>query len=316
MKNTTTTLILTICPLFCIGQSLNAGIQQYEDRQFQQAKSTLKKIDDDHKEYAQAQFYLGRIAFDNDEYEDAEEYFEEAIDTNEKNAEYHYWYGNAVGVIARDANVIKQGFLAPKIKSAYETAVELDPSMVDAHWGLVEYYTQAPGFMGGSWEKATETAKHIGTLNPERGHLAMATIFLRQENYDGAEKEYKELLKIDKKYKLNLGYFYQQQKQYDKAFDLFETEYKNDPDNLNALYQIGRTSAMSGQRVQRGINCLQNYLSKEEKDGQPSLAAAHMRLGMIYEKSGKNDLAITHYKKSLNKDSSMKQAKDGLKRLK
>lgn len=316
MNNTVLTLLLLLSPMVGISQSISLGIQQFENEQYNQAQKVFQGIDDDHGDYAKAQYYLGRIAFDKEKYDDAEEYFEEAVDNDESNAEYHYWYGNSVGVIARDANMIKQGFLAPKVKNAYETAVKLDPKMIDAHWGLVEYYTQAPGFMGGSWEKAIETAKRIGALNRERGHVAMATIYLRQENYAGAEKEYKELLKIDKKYKLNLGYFYQNQKDFDKAFDLFEEEYKNDPGNLSALYQIGRTSALSGQRADLGIKSLKDYLSKEVEGNNPSHAAANMRLAMIYEKTGKKSLAKAHYQKSLAEEPDMKLAKEGLARVK
>lgn len=315
MKQITLALFLFLGASIGFSQSISTGIKQYQSEQYESAARVFKGIDDDHGDYAEAQYYLGRIAFEKENYDDAQDYFEEAIDHNDNNANYHYWYGNSVGIVARDANVIKQGFLAPKIKSAYEKAVELDPKMIDAHWGLVEYYTQAPGFMGGSWEKATQTAKQISTLDKERGHQAMATVFLRQEKYDDAEREYKELLKIDKKYVLNLGYFYQGQKQFDKAFELFSQEYDKDNTNHAALYQIGRTSAMSGKRTELGIKSLKQYLNIADKKATPSHAAANMRLGMIYEKSGKKELAKQYYKKSLAEDANMKLAKEGLKRL-
>jgi tetratricopeptide (TPR) repeat protein len=125
----------------------------------------LLAIADDQKDYADAQYYLGRISFNAKAYDDAEEFFEEAADTNDKIADYHYWYGSTLGQIATDANTLKQGMLAPKIKDEFEKTIALDSKNLDAHWGLVEFYTKAPGFMGGSWEKATQTAGGIMKIN-------------------------------------------------------------------------------------------------------------------------------------------------------
>lgn len=316
MKNTLISLLLILGSSLSFSQSINVGIQKYQNRQYKEAKQVFENIDNGNTDYAKAQYYLGRIAFDDEKLDAAEEYFEEAIDYDGSNAEYHYWYGNTIGSIAQEANVMRQGFLAPKVKNAYETAVKLDPKMIDAHWGLVEYYTLAPGFMGGSWEKAMQAARHIVTLNEERGRLAIITVYLRQEKFTEAEKEYQELLKIDQKYILNLGYFYQNQKEYNKAFELFEKEYQNNPENFAALYQIGRTSALSGQKVELGIKCLEQYLKQEPKENEPSHAAALMRLAMIYETTGDRNQAKEYYQKSLTKEPNMKLAKEGLARVK
>ncbi|MEL7001268.1 MAG: tetratricopeptide repeat protein [Bacteroidota bacterium] len=316
MKKSGLLLVFLSTSIICLGQSMEVGVRQFENEQYEQAERAFRSVDDESKDYAKAQYYLGRIAFDRQEYSDAEEYFEEAIDNDDSKANYHYWYGNAVGIIAQDANVLKQGFLAPKIKNAYESAVKLDPKMVDAHWGLLEYYTLAPGFMGGSWEKAMQTAEKIKKLNIERGYLAAITVYLRQEKFSEAEQEYKKLLAIDGKYILNLGYFYQSREEYDKAFDLFEQEYQKNPANFSALYQIGRTSALSGKRSDLGIKSLNTYLGHEVVEDEPSHAAALMRLGMIYEKTGDKGMARKNYQKSLDQDPTMKLAKEGLKRVK
>ncbi len=311
-----------ITPLFfylmassVLAQNYADAINYYENKQPVKSERILKAVDENSKNYADAQFYLGRIAFDQEDYDAAEEYFEEAIDQNDSNSDYHLWLGNTFGVVAGNSNVFKQGLLAPKIKSEYERAVELNPKSIDALWGLIEYYTQAPGFMGGSWEKALDMANKIGKVDLLQGYLARAVVYRREEKFQLAEKEYVAASKLDPAYNLNLGSFYQNREEYDKAFETYEALSLNNDHKLNAIYQYGKTSALSGKNTEKGITYLKEYLNNEPKKNSPSHAGARMRLGMIYEKTGQKSKAIDYYSQSLKEDPDMKQAKEGLKRL-
>lgn len=76
-------------------------------------------------------------------------------------------------------------------RTEFEKAAELDPKSVDARHGLIEYYSQAPGFMGGSIEKAKEQAHEIEKIDPMRGHLDMASLLENKDKEIAAvEKEY------------------------------------------------------------------------------------------------------------------------------
>jgi len=315
MKTYTYSLVLIFASHLTFSQDVKKAIDYYQNNQPSQAKQILKFVEDDHSGYAESQFYLGRICFDEEDLDQAQDYFEEAIEIDENSSKYHLWLGNTIGSIAQESNFFKQGILAPQIKNAYERAVKLDPKNIDAQWGLVEYYTQAPGVMGGSWEKAEETARAIYKLDNVQGHNALATVYLRQEKFTLAEKEYIKAAALDKNFIFTLGYFYQNQKTFNKAFDVFKKELEKDPDNKAALYQIGRTSALSGERSDLGIRSLNEYLNQPVNQGIPSHAAALMRKAMIYEKIGETDKAQTYYKESLAKDPKMTLAKDGLERV-
>ena len=294
-----------------MSQSLTKGVELYQSGNLKAAKDFFSQYDDNEK----ALYYLGRIAFDQEEYSDAADYFEDVIEINDQVADYYTWLGNSIGSYAGDVNFFKQGILAPQIKSAYEKAVALDPKSIDALFGLIEYYTQAPGLLGGSMEKAEETAHKIKQIDVLQGHSALATVYERQEAYDKAEQEYLAAVKADPKRQLNLGFFYQRQEKFGKAFSAFESAYNNDPTNLNALYQIGRTSALSGEQPEKGISSLNKFLEVPWQKGTPSHAGAMMRLAMIYEKSGNKIKAISLYEESLEKDPDMSEAKKGLDRL-
>jgi len=274
----------------------------------------LEPVKDDNTDYAAAQYWLGRIAFDQKKFDDAQDYFEQAVDANDRIADYHNWLGNTYGTIAKDANPIKQGILAPKMKSAWEKAIALDPNNIEARISLIQYYTQAPGFMGGSYEKAREAAAQIVRLNAAQGHRQFGNILVSEKKVAGAEKEYLEMVKADPAYTQVLANFYVNQKQYDRAFALFEESLKKNPDDYIATYLIGRTAAVTGQKLDRGEECLRKYLTYTPKQNEPSHAGANMRLAQIHEKRGNKVEAKKFYQTALAMDGSLKEAREGLDR--
>lgn len=311
-----------ICTIFFVmvivsgyGQTLEKAKQLWADKNFAQAKQLLKTVKNESKEYANAQYYLGRIAFDEKDYDAAEDFFEEAIETNNKVAEYHTWYGNTLGTVAADANLFKQAMLGPKMKSAWERAVELDKNTVDARESLIQYYLQAPAIAGGSVDKAMEIANEIIKLKPAEGHRQLGNIYYKEKKYPEAEKEFITMANTDPAYASGLSNFYINRKQYDKAFAIFEEQLKKNPTDMMATYQIGKTSALSGQKLERGEACLRKYLTYQPQKNEPSLAGAAMRLAQIMEKGGKKSEAKKLYESALKADASLKEAKEGLERV-
>jgi tetratricopeptide (TPR) repeat protein len=297
-------------------QNFEKARKFYDEKKYDEAKTILASINEDHKEYAASQYYLGRIAFDQKNYEDAADFLEEAVDANDKVADYHYWYGSAMGTIAQNSNTLKQGFYAPKIKSEFEKTVALDPKNIDAHWGLIEFYTQAPGFMGGSWAKAEETAKGITKIDPAEGHRALGIVYERQEKWNEAEREFIEAYKTNPILVHNLANYYTRQKKFDKAFALFEESLKTDPNNMIFVYQIGKISAISGQKLDQGESAMLKYLAYQPKQNEPSHAGANMRLAQIKEKKGNKAEAKKLFEAAIKADPNLKEAKEGLERVK
>lgn len=308
--------VLIILPLIAGGQSsVDKAKALFENKKYADASKLLEAIEDDHKDYAAAQFYLGRIAFEQKEYDDAADYFEEASEANDKVADYFLWLGDTYGTIAQDANVVRQGFLAPKMKNAWEKAIALDAKNISARESLIQFYTQAPGFMGGSFEKAKEVANQIIKLNPALGHRQMGNILVREKNIPAAEKEFIAMAQADVTSTPALANFYLNQQQYDKAFNLFDEALKKNPDDMIATYQFGRGSAISGKQLDKGEQYLRKYLAYTPKQNEPSHAGANMRLAQIYEKRGNKPEAKKLFEAALKLDNTMKEAKEGLERV-
>lgn len=287
----------------------------YEARKYDEAEKLLKGIPEKSTEYGAAQYYLGRVSFDKKEYDDAAEYFEEATEADPKQADYFDWLGNTYGTIAQSANMFKQGILAPKMKRAWEKAIELDAKNLNARTSLIQYYLQAPGFMGGSVDKAKEVAKQIVSLNAAEGHRQLGAIYVHEKKIAEAEKEFQEAVKINADYVSVLANFYTNQKQYDKAFAMFEEALKKNPDDYVSIYQVGKTAALSGQRLDRGEECLKKYLARTPAQNEPSHAGANMRLAQIKEKRGSKADAKKLFETALRLDGNLKEAKEGLERV-
>jgi tetratricopeptide (TPR) repeat protein len=305
---------LTVLPLTALAQapSVEEGVTLYKTGKPAEAKAALLPAGN---RDAVAAYYLGRIAMDAQQYGEAADRFERAVKLDERNSVYWDWLGRAYGSEAQRASKLKQPFLAKKTKSAWEKAVALDPDNLDAREDLITFHLQAPGFMGGSVDKARESAREIRRRNPYRGALAAVAVCTHDKDMPCAEREYRELIATypdsGRPYVL-LAVLLANDKQYDQAFAILDQRLRAKPDDMQALYQVGRTGALSGRNLDRAAAALQAYIASPPEGA--SLAPAHHRLGMIYEKQGSTELARREYETALQIDPKYEPAKQALRK--
>ena len=142
---------------------------------------------------------------------------------------------------------------------------------------------------------------------------------MEDEEFGLAEGSLRRALKEDPENKgvyFRLGYLYQEQESWDSAFEAFEKAYARFDNDPGALYQIGRTSAFSGKRLEWGQECLELYIGLPATTNGPSEAAARWRLGHIHEKSSDYKAAVAQYEKALSLEPDFKDAKSALKAAK
>jgi len=299
--------------------AVEEGVRLFQQGRFAEARAALGPGASAKPPSATAFFYLGRIALSADDAKEAVSCFEAAVKLDDRSALYHLWLGRACGTQAQRAGKLSQALLARRTRNEFERAVALDPDYLDARANLVSYYLQAPGFLGGSVEKAREQTAEIRKRDLLRGALADAAIAQDRQDVAGAERAYREAIagypdSLGPRY--GLGLLFARSERHEDAFAVFDSILAARPDELNALYQIGRTGALSGQRLDRAEQALKQFLAAPPSENTPRPAGAHWRLGMVYEKQGRKDLAGEEYRRALAIDPGYAEAKRSLAKLK
>jgi len=244
----------------------------------------------------------------------AADWFEKAVRLNPKSAVYYDWLGRSYGRQAQRANKFRLLSLARKTRNAWETALALDPNNLDVRDNLIAYYVQAPGFVGGSKEKAREMVAEIRKRNVYRGSIAAANLCAVEKDDACVDRELSGLMTTypdSGAVFVSAAALYTNRQQFDKSFALLEERLKGRPNEPVLLYQIGRTAAISGQNLDRGEETLKRYIAAPPERG-PAPANAHYRLGMVYEKKGSKDLARTEYEAAIRLNPRYEDAKKAL----
>jgi tetratricopeptide (TPR) repeat protein len=215
---------------------------------------------------------------------------------------YHLWLGNALDNEAQQASKFRQPFLARRVKTEFERAVGLDPSMIDARVSLIDFYVTAPGFLRGSIEKAKLQAAAIAKLSALQGRLATARIARVQHDTVTEERENQNALTValdSAGAYFALGAFYRNHSRPADAFAIYDRLMKRRPDEMAAHLTWAGTAAVSGKNLERGEREAKFYLASA-KDAPPvNSANAHWRLGQIYASGARIELARSEYQQSL-----------------
>lgn len=304
---------------------------------------------------AEALYALGRIKLDTGDSEGALQFGQKVVALDASKAKYHYLLAGANGQMAEHAGVFKQLGLARSFRREAEQALALDPNYIEARFGLMEFYWQAPGIIGGDKKKAYAMAQEIQRLNPARGFLALAELATkekeftkagelyfkageadpsnynvllsisgysasdRQKKYDLAEKYAREGLKLDPgragAYSI-LAIVYALGERWSDLDALLAQAEKNVPDDWNPHYQAARILYNSGKDLPRAERYFRKYLTQEPEGNSPHWAAAYWRLGLVLEKQGHKPEAIAEIETALKLEPNFEPAKKDLRRLK
>ncbi len=231
---------------------LDSAQKALKNKNWQEAKTLLEQAIEQNEKNARAHYLLGQCLIALKEYDEAADAFEEAAELEPDSALYYYRYGQALGMEAQNSGVLTQAWLAPKIKSAFERAVELDPTLMGARIALANFYVMAPGFMGGDMDKARQQAKALIRMGNFNGKIILARIYLKEEKNDSALVLYNQMEKEindDPKYYNfynTYGYLLLGQKQYDKAIEKFKKQVELAPDKANPYDSLGDAYRAAG----------------------------------------------------------------------
>lgn len=260
------------------------ALELFRAKHYPDARTAFQILTLEEPANARVRYYLGRIAIKRNDADDAILQFEKAVELAPENSGYHAELGGAYGSAAQKASLLSQLSLAKKCRAALERAVVLDPDNLDARQGLVDFYRQAPSFLGGGVLKAYEQAKEIRLRDLERGTLLLSRLYVFDRRYDEAIAVALELIAAQ-------------------------------PANYLGHYSIGRVAAEGGTQVDLGETHLRRCLELTPGPGEPPHAAVWWRLGNLAERRKDIVSARRAYEKALALDPNFKQATESLAKL-
>jgi tetratricopeptide (TPR) repeat protein len=126
-------------------------------------------------------------------------------------------------------------------------------------------------------------------LNPfaESTHSELGNLYFALGRYEEAEKEYKELVKLNSDSVNNyaLGQVYLATERYDEAEDIFNKIRRMAPEKIDGYYGLGMTYSDQG-RYEEAIAQFEEALARDR-----NLYEAHAEIGYAYADMGQMDMA-------------------------
>ena len=290
--------------------------EQFDRGDYASAVGTLSAALAKHPHDARLFHWRSRCYLEMKDYTKAIADAERAVAEQSDSSEYRRWAGHAYGGAAEQ---VKSFVLARKVKGAFEEAVKLDASSVDARRDLAEFYLQAPWIVGGDRDKALKEVDAISRLDPVAGHLAHASYSRHQKKLDEAEVDYQRALdlrptRIDPY--LEAADFYEERAEAAKFASAVEQGGHVAPGDVRLLYYKGVALVLAKQNLLEADGFLRSYVATSPRRSDfPSHAAAQHWRGRLNESLGNVSAAADAYRTALALEPGRKASRDALSRL-
>ncbi|MEY4686595.1 MAG: hypothetical protein RIR76_618 [Verrucomicrobiota bacterium] len=251
-----------------------------------EAQAAFERLAAAEPRHPEVNYQLGVLAYLRDDTETAVRHLETALAAAPGEARYHYHYGHAQGRSAQKAGVLSKFGHARKCLAAYERAVALAPDVAEFRESLFEFYRQAPAMVGGGRDKAVAQAEAIKRLDPPRGRVVFATLYVSEGKLA-------------------------------EAFAPFEEVLQTSPDDYVSLYHLGRLAATTGHAPERGLAGLRRCLELAPPAGKevPGHAYVQWRIGQLHERRKDPAAARAAFTEAVRLDPTLGAAAEALRRL-
>lgn len=233
----------------------------YDQTDFEQSLKVLAAIPaKDAPVYA----LMGRNYYMQSDYKKATEALEKAFAADSRNAEYALWLGRSFGRRAETSSPFTAPGHASRARQYFEKSVQLNPTNLDALSDLLEYYLEAPGFLGGGMDKARTAAAQIAKVSAPDGDMAQARIAERSKQYSTAEEHLRRAIdaapqKVGRI--LELAHFLAKQGRIQEADQSLALADKIAPDSPRVMYAKADVYIRGGRNLDVARDLLKRYIS-------------------------------------------------------
>jgi tetratricopeptide (TPR) repeat protein len=238
-----------------------------------------------------------RVLFTLEQYEAANTECAEAVKMEPQNSNYRLWYGRALGETADHATFMSAYGLAKRARAEFEQAVQLDPRNADALADLGEFYSEAPGVVGGGTDKAAGVAAQLDHLDAARAHELRASIASQNKDLAAAERELKEAIAASAHPAfqwMRLASFYRKSKRWPEMETAVESGFaaaQRDPHAGVALFNGASVLIKANRNPALAMKMLETYLAAPGATEEAPAFAARVWLARLLAQSGNQEEA-------------------------
>jgi Flp pilus assembly protein TadD len=243
------------------GPELTQARKLYSLTEYERSLEILQSIADKDAEVYEL---IGRNHYMRADYKKSTEALETALAEAPADSSVALWLGRAYGRRAETSSPFTAPGYASKARQNFEKAVGLNPRNVEALNDLFEYYLEAPGFLGGGFDKAVAVAEKIKALDPVEGHWAEAKLAETHKEFGRAEEHLRraaELAPQEVGRVLDLAHFFAKQGRYQEADQSFRRAEKIAPESPKVMYAEAEVYVTAGRNLDTARDLLRKYLA-------------------------------------------------------
>jgi Flp pilus assembly protein TadD len=221
--------------------------------------------------------FIGRNYYMQGDYKKATEALDKAAAANPDSGEIALWLGRAYGRRAETSSPFTAPGHASKARQWFEKAVELSPKNTEAFSDLFEYYLEAPGFLGGGFDKAQAVAAKMAALDAAEGHWAQAKLAEKRKEFGSAEEQLRRAIEASPQRVgriLDLAKFLARQGRFQDADQTFARAEKVAPNSPKVIFAKADTYIKTGRNVDLAKVLLKRYLTMKLSPEDPTRADA------------------------------------------
>lgn len=224
---------------------------------------------------------LGQCLYQEGEFNKASQVLEKAAAAEPGNSLTRMWLGRAYGRRAENAFPLAAPGLASKAREAFELAVRLDPSNLEAMSDLFEYYLDAPGFLGGGLDKARALIPKFAQYDKAEAQFAEARLDEKQKQFNTAEEHLRQAVMLAPRQigrVIDLARFLARRGRHEESEQVFQQAAKIEPESPKLLYARAETWIETKRNLNEAKKYLNRYLEARLTPDDPTRTEARRLL--------------------------------------
>ena len=233
-----------------------------------------------------------RVYFTLERWDDAANECDQAVKMDGQSARDHLWLGRALGEKADNSSFLSAYNLAKRARSEFEQAVNLDPHDGEALADLGEFYSSAPGVVGGGNDKAQGLLPALEKVDKARAHILLGRIAESHKDYGTAEREFKQAAATSEHPAfawMTLASFYRKHEHWDEMEETVEIGYRaaqHDHHAGVALFNGASVLARGKRNLALAAKMLEEYLANYPRTEEAPAFVAYTRLARLKAQLG------------------------------